>query len=81
MKVWVTRDKTKVTHPEVCVWEGSESPVCQSNGFYDWPVTSRTCRIMDEFENIIEASRFKKLFGFTPRKGTCKQYELTLKEI
>jgi len=24
---------------------------------------------------------FKKLYGFTPRKGSCKQYELTLKEI
>ena len=24
---------------------------------------------------------FKKRFGFTPRKGSCKQYELTLKEI
>ena len=24
---------------------------------------------------------FKKFFGFTPRKGSCKQYGLTLKEI
>ena len=24
---------------------------------------------------------FKNMFGFTPRKGSCKQYELTLKEI
>jgi hypothetical protein len=24
---------------------------------------------------------FKKHFGFTPRKGSCKQYELTLKEV
>lgn len=24
---------------------------------------------------------FKKKFGFTPRKGTCKKYNLTLEEV
>ena len=80
MKVWVTRDKNKATHSEVCVWEGKESPVCQADGYYDYPVTSRTCRVVDEFENI-DATHFKRLFDFTPRKGSCQQYNLTLTKI
>jgi len=80
MKVWVTRDRDRASHPEVCVWEGSEAPVVYEDGYYDCRVTERTTRVVEEFE-AIEASRFKGLFGFTPRKGSCKQYELSLKEI
>ena len=80
MKVWVTRDKNRAAHPEVCVWEGSESPIAHDDGYYDCRVSGRTTRVVDEFENI-EASYFKKLFGFTPRKGSCKQYNLKLEEV
>jgi hypothetical protein len=30
---------------------------------------------------FLNVTEFKKAFGFTPRKGSCKQYELSLKEI
>jgi len=70
MKVWITRDNA-VQVVEVFFWK--KKPYKDEGRLY--PVTS--CR--EPF--WITLYKFKKLFGFTPRKGTCKQYDLTLKEI
>ena len=80
MKVWITRDSDGACDNFVCLWRGSEAPVKQSDGYYNCPVTSRTCKMIAEFEDC-EPSDFNRQFGFTPRKGSCKQYELTLKEV
>lgn len=73
MRIWVSRDSKY----DVNVWGGTESPI-KDEGVYTWPVTERTCYML--WEEILP-STFKANMGFTPRKGTCKQYELTLKEI
>ena len=66
MKVWVTRDK-KDSHLNwlIVIWQ--EKPVW--NGYSDgW--------VME-----VKVTGFKALFGFTPRKGSCQQYNLTLTKI
>ena len=76
MKVWVTRDKG-VAGNCIVIWDikpkldGAYWEPPKRNGYYEWGKVSE--------ELATEA--FKRLFGFTPRKGSCKQYELTLKEI
>jgi hypothetical protein len=46
-----------------------------SHGFY-WGG-----RVGDTVPAKMSKVDFKRLFGFTPRKGSCKQMELTLTEI
>ena len=67
MKVWVTRDKIKKVHCRTKVWR--EKPTFIGNRFYGGEIMSTSQWL------------FKRDFGFTPRKGSCKRYELTLKEI
>jgi hypothetical protein len=71
MKVWVTRDG-EFPDRDLLFW--SEEPHCQKPKGSWWvgrvlPIASMT---------ILS---FKALFGFTPRKGSCKQMELSLTEI
>ena len=70
MKVWVTRDKTK--SGDVCIWKEHPKPslVRKMYGING-----------DVGEDDFRTGAFKKLFGFTPRKGSCKQMELTLKPV
>ena len=77
MKVWVTRDNGK-HNSCVTVWENSK-PVINSDGLF-YPDYTKDSGMHEQM--VVEgATKFKSLFGFTPRKGSCKQYELTLKEI
>ena len=73
MKVWISRDKTKSGAIEMY----DEKPAIDSRGWWkplDYDDQEHRLRIFTQKE-------FKAFFGFTPRKGTCKQYELTLKEL
>lgn len=68
MKVYVTRDKKSGV-----IAITSFKPISEKGKFYgpDGKIAELSCY----------SKPFKRMFGFTPRKGTCKQYELTLKEI
>ena len=75
MRVWITRDKETRWAGDSCLWVGK--PKLMSDGTYD-SITKATA--IDQFEHMTP-SCIKSRFGFTPRKGSCKQYELSLKEI
>jgi hypothetical protein len=45
-----------------------------------WDTAESKTDIVEGYDEM-DPRNFKKLFGFTPRKGSCKQYELELKEI
>ena len=75
MKVWVTRDGGKAHHANrVELWAGVPTKEQCVDGYYYFG---------DEASTITDIATisFKQLFGFTPRKGSCKQYEPSLKEI
>ena len=67
LKVWVTKNEKGL----VAVW--SVNPKLVLGGKEP------------SWDNMIlgfyEADAFGDIFGFTPRKGSCKQMELSLKEI
>lgn len=68
MLVWVTRDKTD--SGDICIWKSK-------------PALLRSMFAIgsDVGDDDFRVGAFKKLFGFTPRKGSCKQMELSLKEV
>ena len=70
MKVWVTRNKAKKGFgtSNLRIWKTKPQP----NG---------SVYVGREIPFMIDMYNFEILFGFTPSKGSCKQYELTLKEI
>jgi len=70
MKVWVTRDEGKGTS-DCAVFK--KKPHLEEDMWTTGMVRSLVFEMRVQY--------FKSLFGFTPRKGSCKQYELTLKEI
>jgi hypothetical protein len=70
MKVWVTRDRDDRQFT-IAVW--SVKPRLHHD---QWEL----CQT-DDLKELHDPGSFKKKFGFTPRKGSCKQYELSLKEI
>ena len=71
MKVWVTRDMDGFG--TIVTWGRKPFDTMDDDGcWYD------TIDPIDEDRN---AKNFRKNFGFTPRNGSCKQYELSLKEI
>lgn len=75
MKVWVSRDNPtdRANKGIVDVYKTKEPPKFNDgDGFY----RSDECFVLRLY-----AYEFKKHFGFTPRKGSCKQMELSLKEI
>jgi len=68
MKVWVTRD---VDLDLVEVNTGDKPYQDEDGDFFGNGVNIGT----------LCPEECKKVFGFTPRKGSCKQYELSLEEI
>jgi len=65
---WVTCDGCL----GVVIWDINHKPYKLSNGMYE---SDENC-IYREFP-----SDFKKLFGFTPRKGSCRKMKMPLMEI
>ena len=77
MKVWVTRDRDNTG--DICGWNDMENVKMDDTGF--WDAGEYNCNQIISFLESLHPSQFKKMFGFTPRKGSCRQYELSLKEI
>ena len=75
MKIWITRDKDEgVGDDKSCINITAQQPTwLNDEGCWNFSA--------GDFLGFMPASPFGKSFGFTPRKGSCKQYELTLKEI
>ena len=71
MKVWITRDDDGC-----CIWNDREKP--KKN---DWDCYEAFGKYSERLTEDQPKFIIKEFFGFTPRKGSCKQYELTLKEI
>lgn len=72
MKVWVTRDRDGC-----CIW--NDKAVLRRD--LDFGCFEDVDMKGDRCTSDMLPMWFKEFFGFTPRKGSCKQYELTLKEI
>ena len=76
MKVWVTRDGCKSA--AVTLWNGSK-PVRNREGFFYPNYEAGDC--MNSQMEVWTQAEFRIEFGFTPRKGSIKQMELSLSEI
>ena len=73
MKVRLTRDiDDSAVEGDVCFWD-IKACIYLKEGLYDTHSkgTGKPCL-------QIWATEFKSLFGFTPRKGTNKTYDITL---
>ena len=68
MKVWISRDNDEFG--EICIWDNC--PGTQEYG--SWCSDAATA-----FIGLIEVDEARRLLGCMPRKGSRKQYELTLK--
>lgn len=77
MKVWVTRDNDETG--DVCGWNDIKNIKMNSSGFWDGGLHN-TKQLIPWLENL-SPKQFKTRFGFTPRKGSCKQMNLSLTEI
>lgn len=73
MKIWVTRDEGDI----ISLWDIRPTK-CPVKGYN---LSAKQEQNECEWAEVVGTFVFKKLFGFTPRKGSCKQYDLTLKEI
>lgn len=71
MKVWVTRER-KGHDLSYFVFIWSARPVWSG---VEW-MSLENCSVMN-----VRAKEAREVLGFTPRKGSCKLYKLTLKEI
>jgi hypothetical protein len=71
MKVWIARNNSNVAMP-ISVNTGTK-PTLQ--GGY-WQMTQT-----NDLTEMHTPGSFKERYGFTPRKGSCKQYKLNLTEI
>jgi hypothetical protein len=71
MKVWVTRD------------DDGEDRCCVSCGKPDQQDSGHGTYYIVDAGPFFEGQHglFRKGFGFTPRKGSCKQYELKLEAV
>lgn len=77
MVVWVTRDKANSSM--VAVWDcKGEDLLCNFYGQYELEGDSKGIEI-DHF--YMESRFFKQRFGFTPKKGSCEEMEMTLTRI
>jgi hypothetical protein len=70
MKVWISRDNMDSVRDIIKVWERKPNKTSDSC-FYDSISSSSGWLIMS-------ANDFKERFGFRPRKGSCKEYNLVL---
>ena len=73
MKVWISRDR-KGHDLDYLVWISEVKPVWTG---VEWLYSKDATVTMES----LRATGFKAFFGFTPRKGTCKEYNLTLEEV
>ena len=74
MKVWISRDKgANCDRCDVWITEPWKNKCSDRHFEYD---ADRAL-----VKGGLSGSGFKEQFGFTPRKGSCKQYELSLTEI
>ena len=71
MKVWISRDKD--FEAEICIWNAKPKGLSQ-NRF----IAGEQAKVLLIFTSHDSA---RQIPGLTLRKGTCKQYELTLKGI
>lgn len=84
MKVWISRDNTDSVSDMVKIWNRVPERYYPKKELYSTfgdqifidPIFPR-----NPGWQIIDVYTFKKNFGFTPRKGSCKKYELSLKKI
>ena len=67
-KVWVTRDKVGAHNSSVEIWESK-------------PIKNDGIFTSNGGKQLAVVWHPKKTFGFTPKKGSCKQMELSLTEI
>ena len=72
MKVWVTRDQVQ-PRDDTVIWNVVKGRPVSAGADFDY--------VGGFIKYASSAASFKQLFGFTPRKGTCRKYELSLKEI
>ena len=72
MKVWITRDSDG--DDRCCLFRKNPSQENHVGG---------VCYYADPVHTFFSANAriFKKNLGFTPRKGSCKLYEIDIKEI
>ena len=78
MKVWITRD-IGTTIDKSCIWKlGYGRRPVNSHGVFVRGKGGDLCKGMIV---SLYTKQAKKLLGFTPRKGSCKQMELSLTEI
>ena len=79
MNIWISRDNGYGSE-SVDIWERKPER-CKSLIKGEGTFFAARKKIQIERLGQLHHSHFRKLFGFTPRKGTCKQYEFTLKEV
>lgn len=72
MKVWVSRDESGYNANNIAIWK--EKPYKDLGG--SWLHKN----VMKYLLVILCRTEYRLLFSFTPRKGSCKQYEITMKE-
>ena len=82
VEVWVTRGKGEWEEDFVDLSDGSFSrPIKEinSNGSFGWVCPELTKTVEDNSKVALElrVEEFKKLYGFTPRKNSCKLYSIT----
>ena len=76
MLVWVTRDKG---NGKDCVYMWDIKPKEIDDGKFD--LTYEMALNQNKWSEYYYTSIFQKIFGFTPKKGSCQQMELSLTEI
>ncbi len=73
---WVTRNKSE--HYATCghdVFITAKKPTRRRDGNFD------KCKLNPPTDFYFTAKGFKAIFKFTPKKGSCKQMNLSLTEI
>jgi hypothetical protein len=68
MKVWINRDKIG---PAKEVYIHSKEPKYLGSGVF----------FRDYIIATLSAEDFKGVFKFTPHRGSCKEYEISLRDI
>ena len=71
MKAWITRER-KGNDQSYFVFIWSKKPIWSGVGW----IALEDCSIMDT-----RAKGAKDFLGYTPRKGSCREVELDIKEI
>ena len=78
MEVWVSRDRSDGEGKgESCIniTTGSAPYEVETDGEWVWNFG------VNDYAGFLSDEAFKKGFGFVIKRGTCKKYELSLKEI